>query len=85
MFRAANIGSSFKTVRYRHMVTMKHYWEVDVGLSESAMTFDLGCPLRGFFQVTKVTVAHIISTVAPRPGVPIHKHVHHCPINKITP
>ncbi len=41
-FRAANIGSSFKTVRNRDMVTMKHYWEIDVGLSESAMTFDLG-------------------------------------------
>jgi len=38
VFRAANIGSSFKTVRYNHMVTMKHYWEVDIGLSE----FDLG-------------------------------------------
>ena len=38
IFRAANIDSSFKTVRDRCMVTMKHYWEVDIGLSE----FDLG-------------------------------------------
>jgi len=38
MFHAANIGSSFKTVRDRCMVTMKQYWEVDIGLSE----FDLG-------------------------------------------
>ena len=36
MFRAANISASFKTVRDRLMVTMKHYWEVDIGLSESA-------------------------------------------------
>ncbi len=41
MFRAANIGSSFKTVRDRHMVIMKHYWEVDVGLSESAKNLTL--------------------------------------------
>ena len=30
------------TVRDRHMVTMKHYWEVDIGLLESAKKFDLG-------------------------------------------
>ena len=36
VFHAANIGSSFKTVRDRHVVTMKRYWEVDIGLSESA-------------------------------------------------
>ncbi len=52
MFRAANIGSSFKTVRDRHMVNMKHYWEVDFGLSESAKKFDLGTwmTLTGSFQ-----------------------------------
>ena len=39
MFRAANIGSSFKTVLDGYMVTMKHYLEVDIGgLSE----YDLG-------------------------------------------
>ena len=27
-----------------HMVTMKHYWEVDVGLSKSANNSDLGWP-----------------------------------------
>ena len=68
-----------------HMVTMKHYWEVDIGLSESAKKFDLGWPWRGHFKVTKVKMARIISTVAPRPGVPIDKYVHHCPTNKSAP
>ena len=31
-----------QTVRDRPMVTMRHYWEVDIGLSESANKFDLG-------------------------------------------
>ena len=29
MFRAVNIGSSMKIVRDKHMVNMKHYWEVE--------------------------------------------------------
>ncbi len=29
------------TVRDMHMVTMKHYWEVDIGLSESAKNLTL--------------------------------------------
>ena len=69
----------------RPMVTMEHYWEVDPKGPESAMTFDLSWPLGGFPQVTKVKMAHIFSTAAPRPGVPMYKYVHHCPINKTTP
>ena len=49
MFRAANIDSNFKTVRDRHVVTMKHYWEVDIGLSESANNLTLD-DLDGSFQ-----------------------------------
>jgi len=48
---------------------MKNYWEVDIGLSE----FDLGWPWRGHFKVTKVTMACIVLTVAPRPRVPLNK------------
>ncbi len=29
------IAYIFFMVRDKHMVTMKHYWEVDIGLSES--------------------------------------------------
>jgi hypothetical protein len=48
-FSTANIGSSFKTVRVRPMITMKHYREVDVGLPESTnnLTF---CDLQGSSQ-----------------------------------
>ena len=35
-FSTANIDSIIKTVRVEPMVTMKYFWEVDVGLSESA-------------------------------------------------
>ncbi len=41
MFRAADIGSSFKIVQDMHMVTMKHYWEVDIELSESTTKLTL--------------------------------------------
>jgi len=43
-----------QTVRGRPMVTMRHYLEVDIGLSESATKFDLGWPSRGNSKVTKV-------------------------------
>ena len=68
-------------VRDKHGVTMKHQWEVDTGLSESAKN-DLGRPWRGHFKVTKVKMARIVLTVAPRPRVPKNKNVNHCPINK---
>ncbi len=61
---------------------MKHYWEVDIGLSESANKFDLGWPWRGHFKVMKVKLTRIVLAVAPRPWVHINKNVHHCPINK---
>jgi hypothetical protein len=32
----------FLTVRDTPMVALEHYWELDPGGSESAMTFDLG-------------------------------------------
>jgi hypothetical protein len=62
------------------MVTMRHLWEVDIGLSESATKIS-----RGYFKVTKVKMARITSTVAPKPGVPIDKDVHHSPTNKSAP
>jgi hypothetical protein len=74
-----------QTVRDRPMVTMRHYWEVDVDLSESAKQFDLGWPWQGHFKVMKVKMEHIFSTVAPRPGVPIDKYVYNCPVNKSAP
>ena len=39
--RAGDIGTSFKTVRDRPMVSMGHKWQVDPGGSESVMTFGL--------------------------------------------
>ena len=41
-------------VRYRPMVTMRHYFELHIGLSESGKKFDLGWLRRGHFKVTKV-------------------------------
>ncbi len=54
------IAYIFCMVRDKHVVTMKHYWEVDIGLSESAKTFDLGWPWQGHFNVTKVKMARIV-------------------------
>ena len=42
LFSTANIGNSFKKLQDRPMITMKHYWEVDIGLSKSAYKIDLG-------------------------------------------
>ncbi len=36
------IAKIFLTVRDMHMVTMKNYWEVDIGLSESVKRIDFG-------------------------------------------
>ena len=38
---AKKIAYIFLTVRDRHIVTMKHIWEVDIGLSESVHVFDI--------------------------------------------
>ena len=66
-------------------VTMKHYWKVDIGLSESANKFDLGWPWRWHFKVMKLKMSRIVLTVAPRPSVPKDKSVCHCPVNKSAP
>ena len=63
-------------------------WNTDGKLTpevQNLQWLDLGWPLRGNFKVTKVKMAHIISTAVPRPGVQIDKYVHHCPINKSAP
>ncbi len=84
MFRAANIGSSFKTVRDRHMVTMKHYWEVDIGLSESAK------------KLTSDDLDEVISSRESQSGPyrlngcswvhdAYEKNVHHCQLSKNAP
>jgi len=36
------IANIFLMVRDKHVVTMKHVWEVDIGLSESVKKFDPG-------------------------------------------
>ena len=52
-FKATNekIAYIFLTVQDRHMVTMKHYWEVDIGLSNLTLYL-----LKGHLKVTKVTI-----------------------------
>ena len=57
------IAYDFLMVRNKHVVTMKHYWEVDIGLSESAKKFDLGWPWTGHFKVTKMKIAYGVSSV----------------------
>ena len=43
-----NIGSSFRKLQGRPMmIIMKHYWQVDIGLSKSANKIGLGWPWRG--------------------------------------
>ena len=69
------IAYAFLTVRDRHMVTMKHYWEVDIGLSESAKN-------RPWMTFSKVQIERSILTVAPRPKASIDKNVHRCPLNE---
>ena len=51
-----------RMLRNRPIVTMIHYWEVDIGLSESA-TNDLGWPWRGHFKITNVKIAYIFLMV----------------------
>jgi hypothetical protein len=74
-----------QTVWDRPMVTMRHYWEVDIGLSESANKFDLGWPWRGHFKVMKVKMARIVWTVDRWPRVPIDKKCSPCPASKSAP
>ena len=40
--KKVKIAYIFFMVRDKHVITMKHYWEVDIGLSESAKKIDLG-------------------------------------------
>ncbi len=44
MVMKVKIAYIFLMVQDKHVVTMKHYWEVDIGHSESANKFDLGWP-----------------------------------------
>ena len=72
VFRAANIGSSLKTVRVR---PMKHYWQGGVRLAESANKLILGD--------LEVKIERRVVTLAPRPKVPCYKNVHCCPLSKM--
>ena len=67
--------------RVIHMVTMKHLREVDIGLSESAHKFDLGCPSGSHFEGQESEIVRIL-TVASRLKVPINKNVHGCPLRQ---
>ena len=67
------IANIFLMVRAKHVVTMKHLWEVDIELSESVTKFDPGWPWRRHFKVTKVKIERGVITVAPRPLVSIDK------------
>ncbi len=49
----------FLMVQDEHVVTMKHYWEFDIWLSESAHIFHLRWPWQGYFKATKVKIAPI--------------------------
>ena len=42
-FKVANVKITYIVLmlREKHVVTMKHYWEVDIGLSESAQNLTL--------------------------------------------
>ena len=53
------------------MITMKHYWEVAIGLSKSANKIDLGWMTLEGHHVTKMKIEHSILTVAPRPNMPV--------------
>ncbi len=61
------IANIFLLVRDKDVVTMKHLWEVDIGLSESITKFDPGWPWRRYFKVTKVKIESGVLTFAPRP------------------
>ena len=43
-FKVTNVKIAyiFLTVQDKHMVAMKQYWDVDIGLSESVNKFDPG-------------------------------------------
>jgi len=51
-FKVKNVKIAyiFFMVRDKHVVTMKHYWEVDIGLSESAKIIWPWMTLKGPFQ-----------------------------------
>ncbi len=74
------IAYSFLMVLDKHAVTMKHYREVDIARSESAKMWPW-VTLKRSLKVTKVKLARIVLTVAPRPRVPTDKNVHHWPVN----
>jgi len=66
--------------RERVRDSMKQLFEVYIGLSESAIKFDLKWPWRNHFKVMKMKMTRSILMVAPRPRVSIDKNVHYCPI-----
>jgi len=77
------IVNIFLMVRDKHVVTMKHLWEVDIGLPESVKEFD-PVDLDGvIFKITKVKIERGIITIAPRPLVSIDKNCSpFCPLSK---
>jgi hypothetical protein len=83
-FKATNVNIAyiFLIVRDTHVVTT---WttigrEINIGLPQSAENWPWMTVKH--FKVTKVKMAHIVLTVAPRPRVPIDENVHHCQANK---
>ncbi len=71
-------------MRVRPVITMKHYWEVDVGLSESAKNLTLG-DLAGLSQGHESeNRAWRRYDCSYRPMVhrPIDKNVHRCSLSK---
>ena len=57
---------------------MKHYLEVDIGLSVFDKKCDLEWPWSGHFRAIKVKIERSVLTIAPRPMV----HVHSCTLRK---
>ena len=67
------IANIFLMVRDKHLVTMKHLWEVYIGLSESINKFNSGWPWLRHLKVTKVKIKRGVLTVASRPILSIDK------------
>jgi hypothetical protein len=60
-------------------------WNTNGNLTPEVQNPQQPLTFKGHFKVTKVKMARITSTVAPKPGVPIDKDVHHSPTNKSAP
>ena len=69
------IAYIFLMVRDRHVVAMKHYWEFDIWLSESAHIFYIGWPWQGYFKAMKVKIAIGVSSMRDRSKLAIGRLV----------